>query len=289
MAEQFEFRLIDGQAEPGELEADHLIAIVQSLKEVALKIARAETDAEAVGRPTKRTHRVANLTIGLVPGSTTVRVRRSDAPGGQLLVESADEAAFDARFQALVEAIAVDERASWITDTQASAAGKLRAALAEAAPTVEFRAGGRVRSRFATDETHRETWAVMPKDDEVAAVSFVGRLRAVDLDTHRLQVTDDAGTKVALPKVVDSEAAGRLLNQYVTVSGTPERDEKGALVKIHDASVEPAPPLPEGVRAGIADWVSLESAAAGFPGPRSRGIADVTEDEAEAFLAAIGL
>ena len=120
-------------------------------------------------------------------------------------------------------------------------------------------------------------------------VAFVGKLRAVDLDTHRLQVTDDTGTKVALAKVVDSETIGRLLNQYVAVFGTPVRDDNGNLKAIHGARVEPALALPQGVGLGVQGWVSLGALAEGLVGPSLRGIPDVTDDEAESFLTAIGL
>jgi len=56
MTTQFEFRLMGVSAPDGELEADQLIAIVASLKEIATKIGRIETDAERVGRAPKRTN-----------------------------------------------------------------------------------------------------------------------------------------------------------------------------------------------------------------------------------------
>jgi hypothetical protein len=101
VATQFEFRLIDGSAPEGELEADHLIAIVQSLKEVATKLGRAETDAEAFGRPPKRTQRVAKLTIGLAPGSTRLLARRTDDEDA-LEFDLQEERVFDEKFQAIV-------------------------------------------------------------------------------------------------------------------------------------------------------------------------------------------
>jgi hypothetical protein len=50
MSAQFEFHLRGADAPEGELDAGHLLAIVASLKEIATKIGRAETDAEPVGR-----------------------------------------------------------------------------------------------------------------------------------------------------------------------------------------------------------------------------------------------
>ncbi|MDN5792877.1 MAG: hypothetical protein L0H22_07450 [Brevibacterium aurantiacum] len=287
MATQFEFRLIGVNAPEGELEADQLIAIVQSLKEVATKLGRAETDAEAVGRPSKRTQRVARLSIGLAPGSTKVLVRRAGEDA--LPIELDEERAFDERFQAIVESIAVDERPDWVTDTLAISAGKLRAALEDAAPKVEFRAGEHVRKTFRTTETHRETWNAVDFEPLTQQLAFVGRLRAVNLDTHRLQVTDDVGNKVALPNVVNDAAVGRLLGDYVTVVGTPERDSKGRLAQIHEAVIEAASSLPPGVGIGIPESMSLDEISASAAGPQFGGIQGLTDYEADAFLDALGL
>lgn len=288
MATQFEFRLIDGDAPAGELEADQLIAIAQSLKEVATKLSRAETDAEAVGRPPKRTQRVAKLTIGLAPGSTKVLVRRADVDKDALPIELDEERTFDEKFQAIVESIAVDERPDWVTDTLAVAAGKLRAALEDAAPTVEFKAAEQVRTIFKTKETHKETWGTPEAEPDADAVTFVGRLRAANLDTHRLQVTDDIGNKVALPNVVNDAEVGRLLGSYVSVVGSPERDLKGRLSQIHQAVVQAAESLPANVTVGVPAAVSLDEILASAPGPQLGGIG-LTEQEAEAYFEALGL
>jgi hypothetical protein len=226
LATQHEFRLIGATAPEGELEADQLIAIVQGLKDVATKLGRAGTDAEPVARPPERTNRVAKLTIGLAPGSTKVLVRR--AGGGDALDFDLDEeTSFDASFQAIVESIATDERPSWVSDSLAVAADELRSALAKAAPAVEFKAGGRLLRVFQTAETHRETWKPVGQPTSPESVSFVGRLRAVNLDTHRLQVTDDVGTKVALPNVANDVQVGHLVGGYVEVAGIPDRDPNG--------------------------------------------------------------
>lgn len=288
MATRFQFRLIDGGAPEGELEADQLLAIVQSLKELATKVSRAETDGEPIGRPSSRTKRVARLTIGLGPGSTSVFVRRA-VDASALAIELDEERAFDDRFRAVVESIAADARPAWVTDTLAIAAGKLRSALEDAAPTVEFTAGGQASTVFRTTDTHSETWNAVNVEPGAESVAFVGRLRAVNLDTHRLQVTDDAGNRVGLPNVVNDETAGRLLGGYVTVIGVPARDEKGRLTQIHEAVVEAASVRVSGVELGVPESVSLEEILARAPGPMLGAIRDLTDDEADGLLDALGL
>ncbi len=285
MAKQFEFRLLDGSAPSGQLEADDLIALVQSLKEVATKLGRQETESELIGRPSKRAHRLARLNIGLGPGSTRVFLQRISAGTGSLEFDVDEELSFDARFEEIVSSIAADRRPQWVSAPLAIAAGNLRAALARVAPRVEFAVDGRVSQRFSTGETHKHTWS----SDDVsphAIVSFVGRLRAVNLDSHRLQVTDDVGNRVALVDVADDVQAGRLLGEYVHVVGSPVRNAKGRLSHIHRPTIEAASAAP-GVASARAS-VPLEAILARTEGPRPEGIADLSHDEAAAFLDAIG-
>ncbi|SHJ87942.1 hypothetical protein SAMN02745244_03484 [Tessaracoccus bendigoensis DSM 12906] len=289
MARQFEFRLIDGAAPEGELEADHLLAIVESLKEVAMKLGRTETAAETVGRPPKRTQRVAKLSIGLAAGSTRLLVRRSESGQEVLPFEVDEEREFDEKFQEIVESIAADLRPEWVPAPLARAAGNLRSALEVAAPIVEFKAGNEVQCIFRTKETQRETWKPVEAQTAGDMVTFVGRLRAVNLDTHRLTVTDDLGNKVTLPSVVHDAGIGHLLGEYVTVIGAPERSSKGSLTQIHDAEIVAAPALPDELRLAISKVVTLEQILTSAPGPGFGGIADLTDEQADDFLDALGL
>ncbi len=206
MTTQFEFHLVGADAPEGELDADQLIAIVGSLKEVATKIGRSETSAEPVGRAPERVQQVARLTIGLAPGSTTVRVHRTGVAGALDFV-SAEEQAFDEKFDELVQAFARDERPKWVGDSLALATSHLISALKQTAPAVEFTAEGQLRCAFQTGAIHKEVWQT-PTPPSAGVVTFTGRLYAVNLKTHRLQVRDDVGNEVALLRVVDDARQG---------------------------------------------------------------------------------
>jgi hypothetical protein len=283
MTTQFEFRLIGASAPDGELEAEQLLAIVTSLKEIATKIGRVETDAEPVGRAPKWTQRVAKLTIGLAPGSTSVLARRTGA-GDALEFDLTDERAFDEKFASLVESIALDQRPSWVGDSLSLAAADLTAALQQAAPEVEFKVAGKARRRFKTEETHRETWRV-DSASSPDSITFAGRLYAVNLNTHRLQVQDDVGHQVALPKVSNDAEVSRLIGSYVTVTGAPERDARGRLTHIHDAAVVAAPDSLGG--SVVPTAVSLDEILASAPGPDIDGGIELTDEEFAAFLEAV--
>lgn len=154
-------------------------------------------------------------------------------------LDLADEQAFDEKFAALVESIALDQRPTWVGDSLPRAAADLTAALQKAAPEVEFKVAGQVRRRFKTEAIHRETWRITPTQSP-DSITFTGRLYAVNLNTHRLRVQDDVGNQVALPGVAKDTEASKLIGTYVTVTGAPGLDATGRLASIRDATVAPA-------------------------------------------------
>lgn len=283
MSRQFEFCLKGANAPDGELDAESLLAIVSSLKEIASKIGRAETDAEPVGRAPKRVRRVAKLVIGLSAGSTGLLARRAGAGDGALDFDLEDERAFDERFEALAESIAIDQRPDWVGDSLSRAAADLTAALQQAAPEVEFKVDGQARRSFKTAAVHRETWRVAEAPGP-GSVAFVGRLYAVNLNTHRLQVQDDVGNQVALPNVSNDAEASRLIGTHVLVTGSPELDSQGRLTHIHDAAIAVAPDRLGG--AGVPSSVPLDEILRSAPGPDADGGIDLTDEEFAAFLEA---
>ncbi|GAB92491.1 hypothetical protein [Gordonia rhizosphera] len=286
MTTQFEFHLQGANAPEGQLDADLLIAIVQSLKSIALNIGRIETDAERLGRAPARVHRVARLVIGMEPGSTTILARRAGAGANALDFDLADEEAFDAKFESLMGSIALDQRPDWVDDSLAAVMGQLTAALQQAATAIEFKANGQTRRRFATAGLQRETWnsAVQTPPGDI---TFVGRLYAVNLHTHRLLVQDDVGHQVALPNVADDSDLGPLLGRYVAVTGSPEFDPLGQVKRIQGAAISAAadpigsPMIPEPL--------SLEEILASAPGIEPGRIEGLSDAEADAFFDAMGL
>ncbi|KQU55328.1 hypothetical protein ASG84_23175 [Rhodococcus sp. Leaf278] len=286
VATQFEFRLKGANAPEGELDANDLLALVQSLRTVAMSIGRSETDADRLGRAPSRVHQVANLVIGLAPGSTKLLVRRAGAGEDALDFDLADEEGFDATFEKLVRSIGLDHRPDWVSDSLSNAAGELVSALRRAAPEVEFKVDGLTVQTFDTAALRPETWEV------AAGVStelrtFIGRLYSANLKTHRFQVEDDAGNQVALPDVADDSGLGPLVGSYVTVTGMPVTGADGQLKRLSNSRILA---LTHAVaERGIPDSVPLGDILAAAPGIEPGGIDGVSDDEADAFFAAIGL
>lgn len=285
MTTPFEFRLVGVDAPQGQINVDDVVAILQKLQELATKIGRVETDAAERGRPGKKVERVAKLRlVGLKAGSTVIQVERVE-DDSTLDFDLDHEQGFDARFAEIIEAIGADSRPSVISDTIAETAADLVSALQKAAPEVEFKAGGVVRRAFKTAEMHRETWKPVPAAEDPDSVTVVGRLYAVNLKSHRLQVQDDIGNEFALPRVQNDSAVGHLLGSYVRVTGSPETDSRGRLSEIQGAVIEASPPLV--ANSGEREPVALEAILATGPGPVAGGIPGLSEEEANAFFEAL--
>lgn len=285
MTKRFELHLEGMDAPEGLIDAGRLVEIVKSLQEMATRLGRIETGSALKGRPSKTLDRVASLRIGLEKGSTTIIAER-DVVQGTLELDLPDEEAVDHRFAELIESIGADQRPDWVTDSLASTAGDLVAALQRTAPKVELKVDGVSKKAFETRAIHRETWRASVSGQPGEKVTFTGRLFAVNLNTHRLQVQDDVGNQVALPKVLNDAEVGKLVGAYVTVAGTPRADLTGRLTHISDASVELAPDPLGGQHVRLS--VSMEEILASAPGPTPGGIAGLTHAEAQAFLEAIG-
>lgn len=287
MTTEFQFRLIGADAPDGKLDADQLLAIVQSLKDTATRLGRAETDSAMKGHPSKQLERVAKLRIGMEKGSTRIIFERK-VDESALDFDLADETAVDARFQELVEGIGRDERPSWVTDSQAASAADLVTALRKAAPEVEFTVGGSVLSRFKTIETHAETWrpagSVQSVDD---VVTLAGRLEKVDLKSHDFRIRDDVGNAYSLPKVINDVSLSHFIGSYVAVTGIAERDVRGRVETIRGADIVGLPdPLQE---SRIPAVITVEQILASASGIEPGGTPGLTDVEADAFFDAMGL
>lgn len=286
MAKRFELHLLGMDEPEGLIDADRLVEIVGSLQAMATRLARIETDSARKGRPSKSLDRVASLRIGLEKGSTTIIAER-DVPEGALELDLPDEEAVDRKFAELIEGIGADVRPDWVTDPLASAAVDLVAALQRTAPKVELKVNGVSRQMFETQAIHRETWKPISPEQPEDEVRFTGRLFAVNLNTHRLQVQDDVGHKVALPKVANDTTVMHLLGSYVTVTGAPELDADGRVSGIRDAHIRPMEdPLAD---TGVPAPVSLEEILASAPGLEPGGLSGLTDAEADAFFETMGL
>lgn len=283
MPMQFDFHLIGANAPEGELPAEQLLELVESVKELATKIGRVETRAEPVGRAPRRTLQVARLSIGLTAGSTTVRVRRAGVVDA-LDFESEEEQTIDADFMAVIEAVARNERPGWIGDSIARAAAHVVNALQASAQQVQFVVDGVTRAEFSTAAVDRSVWQA-PLRAGNQEMTFVGRLYSANLRTHRFAIQDALGARLELPAVNDDDFAGALLGREVVAVGMPEYDEFGLLVALRHAAITLAPPaIKDG---GVPGAVPLERILGSSTGADGETGIELTDEEFASFLNAV--
>jgi len=284
MATRFEIHLQGMDVPEGLIDADRLMDIVRSLQEMASRLGRQVMGAPERGRPSKQLDNLTGLRIGLEKGSTTIIAERAGALGAFPL-DLPDEAEVDRRIGELIEALVEDTRPDWVGDPLAASAADLVSALQRTAPEVRFVVDDVPRRTFATSVLHRETWTSVASPASAAAVTFTGRLFAVNLNTHRLGVQDDVGNQVTLPDVVNDAQVATMVGSYVTVVGVGENDVDGRLKRIIGASVSPArDPLPD---QQVPSSVSLHQILSSATGPAFGGIEDLTDDEVDAFYEAL--
>lgn len=186
MSERFEFQLIGANAPKGELDADHLIALVRGIRDVTLALGRQVLDSSLSGRPSKELERIARVNIGLKAGSTCLTVERRET-AGELPLDCECEIETDRKFRELVESIGQDERPAWVSDSVATVTGGLVRALRRAAPTVVFRANGETRASFETTHVNEQTWRPESSStNDLLPVEFAGRLEKDSLQTFAL-------------------------------------------------------------------------------------------------------
>ena len=219
-------------------------------------------------------------------GSTTIIAER-DVVQDSLDLDLPDEEAVDRKFAEFIESIGSDQRPDWVTGPLASTADDLVVALQRTAPKVELKIDGVSKLVFETKEIHRETWNQPAPTQADAEIKFTGRLFAVNLNTHYLQVQDDVGNKVALPKVANDIAVKHLIGSYVTITGAPELDSQGRISSVRNANIVPMVSPQEG--AGAPASMTVEDILASAPGLEAGGLVGLTDDEADAFFEAMGL
>lgn len=138
---------------------------------------------------------------------------------------------------------------------------------------------------IGADTPQRESDA----EKSAAPIGFTGRLRVINLHDNSCSITDDVGNKVVIRHAnVDPEVYGRI-GDYVTAIGRTIRDASGQLTGIEDASICPAPPLPANVHYGPQPSRSREDLFRNAPTADELAIPGLTDEEADAFLNAMGL
>lgn len=283
MSEQSYLLKLDAMAVPsGEIEFRDLVDLADALQLAATRIGRQVGRAEGPGRTSRGIDHASSLRLrGLEKGSTGVDFVLGNASS---LPDVTDELQIKERFEEIVAGVATNSPPDWVSPLVAKAAERIAASIiASGARFFSFSSTGSngrmiTSSPVAVDKLDVGVWKVEAKVT-TESMSVTGLLEAVDIRANRFRVRDDIGNDIRIEDVADLESAAQLIGHRVVATGVAERDGRNRVRLVEPLLV--AERLPD-------NWFLLppdqSPLRAQFP---DTPVADVTDDEIEAFLAEI--
>ena len=278
------FRLIGTQVPAGELGLSDLADICHALQDLNTKISRLVA-GQNIGRTGDAAARVAQLRFtGIGEGSTVLDIGYGEAnalPDPEL---STFEDQTSDMFWEIIAGITTGARPDWATDGVAKSAIDVADALAHSAQTVEVKRADNRLIRFETPFFVRQPWQASEGTITDETVTLEGELRAVDLETHRFRIRDDAGNAIALWSVQNQEDAATLIGSRATATGLAVRGRQAELKALSGATVASSK-VPGRWRTGVEKHTEREKFTR--QRPEWSPIPDLTDDESDDFMAAI--
>lgn len=274
------FRLLGHESPDGFLLASDAESLSRALQKLCTRLTRAAANRQGVGRSDATVEALSRVRLGLGSGSTILRMSLGDPAALEVdpLAPKVDE-----DFWAIVEGTRDGRRPESLSDSVAEAAGELVSALTRAAPRVEVSKADRPSVLLVADALDRDTWRVA---DVVAdeAVTYAGRLEAVDLRSGSFRIVDDAENRIPLKSVHDIEGGvGRLVDKRVLATGTRVTGRQGVFSHLTDVILTPHE-LPQA-------WTHQRAEPDDIPSNPQRQHMfkdlDVSDEELDAYFVAI--
>ena len=279
------FRLIGTQLPPGQLGLSDLADICRALQDLNTKVSRLVA-GQRIGRTGDAAARVAQLRFtGISQGSTVLDVGYGETnplpdPDLSTLEDETSE-----KFWEVIAGMSTGARPGWATEGVDRSALDLGDALAHAARSVVVHRADDRQIRFEGRSFARQLWQATDETiiDETVAVE--GELRAVDLETHRFRIRDDAGNAIALMDVQNEDTAAQLIAGRAIAAGLAVRGRHGELKAVTAATVT-ASTVPARWRPGGA---GQQRSRPEFTRQRAdwEPIPGLTDEESDRFMAAI--
>lgn len=278
----FELRLEKLAEPPGEVRLSSLAGLASTLQELETRIGRHLAQQRGPGRTPRVIEELTELRlVMLAEGSARLGVRRGVDSTLDLDLEIGRE--IDAHFEEVVSGISAAQRPAWANPLIADTAGRLIEALQRSAPEAVFVFPGGREVALDTTAVDRSVWRE-PSASRTTTLVVVGLLEAVDLQSHRFRVRDDAGNGIPLNNVVGAAEAAGLVGRRVRATGTVVSEPSGKVKRLDEAVVATSA-LP-------ASWTalrgpSLSELLRSSLGPDPDGGIDMSDDEFDDFLAAV--
>lgn len=274
---------LSGTSSPsGEITLEALSKIAASLQELATRVTRYVIGQHGRGRTPNMAARISTLRLrGITSGSTQLAVGFGEPD--TLDLNTSLEVEVANRYWEIVDGIGISARPDWATDLIAESALRLCDALSETANNVEVtRKDGRV-AKWASTVVSRSPWQSSAAIGE-QTVTVSGILEKVDLHDRRFRIRDDVGNTIALNEVQDADHVGRLVGQRTVATGLSVTSTGSRTPALSGVSIVAAPTPSEWMPDQYAD---IEAIFAAAPGPDPAGVKSLTDDDLDAFFAAL--
>lgn len=266
----------------GEIDLDDLSRVAGSLHELATRIGRHVVGQTGPGRIREAAARAVTLRLaGLGSGSTALRLTVGEEG---VLVRGRTQDDVVERLWDVVVGVQDNSPPAWTTALVAESAVRTLDALAAAAERAEFARGDGRQAAWLLAQVKREPWQQIRLRFAERTVTVSGRLEKVDLANRRFRIRDDVGNRIHLDDVADVEDAATLVGQRTTATGQGRYDDQGVLRGLTSVRIARRELPGSWTSPRTADYRELIGAA---PGPDPAGLADLTVDEVDAFLAAL--
>jgi hypothetical protein len=283
--DDFEFRLQETGLPDGEISLNDIASLAGRLQELATRVGRWVTEQEGPGRTRNYITEIAALRLRrMEEGSTRLVIGRGAAD--QLEVRLPLEQEVDDRFWQIMAALGTDAPPVEAPPGVLESGREVLEALTRASKSVSItRSRDGARTEFRPAEKDREAWRVADEESGGTDLAVTGRLKALDLESGRFKIRDDAGNAIHLHSVVEPELAARLVGQRATAVGRAILGPDARVRWIESPSITAATPLSESWTPGRRDdsWRDRIEGT----GPDPRGGAEFSEDEWEGFLEAV--
>lgn len=278
----FQMRLIDAVEAPGQIRLASLAPLAAALQEVTTRVGRYVEGRHGPGRSPSVYESLTEVTlVKVTEGSTLLTFRRGD--DAHLDLDLRVDQLIDDTLGAVFAALDTRLRPPWMGDALAESTVHLAETLRRTSPEVAVGFPHSGELRFRTGDLDPTAWSRrLSRFGEHLAL--VGRLTAVDVESRRFALRDDAGNRLPLDRVIDADHAAELVGRRVRARGPVVRDADGLPVRLEDVRLEAAAQVPEWRLLRDADARSIVSAV---PGPAADGGIDLSDKDYEALLRAI--
>lgn len=277
-----ELRLIGHPSPSGKVEATTAVDVTDAMRALMYRLTRLVAERPGLGRANASVERASVLRLGLAEGSTRMIFTIGEE---HTLVDDPWAPTVDEEFWALVQGMLANECPAETPPTVADAVDDLVKAVKTAAPTVEVSVPGRGPVVVQTKHLDRAPWQAH-RIRTAEPTTVVGTLEMVDLRSARFRLRDLVGNAIELIDVEDAEAAGKLVGQQVTASGTLERGDGQRHHRMESATIE-SHQLSQAVLALVPTHADLETLAAAARAMPDVDPLELSDEDFDEFWTAI--